>query len=162
MTDLIKRLLSSFHPLLFCDYWWENKLVPIAHPQLLLHYPDCFLIYQAKLKKLQVLLSQLEGGAVWGGGEGVWGAEDSLHLQVTSVNHQYWSNTVDIDRYSEDPCWDSMGVLGLTSRMSRDTKNKQEFFMMGTGGRKESVNTHQMYVGGSIQGWAGLFIYTYL
>ena len=37
-----------------------------------------------------------------------------------------------------------MGVLGLTSRMSRDTKTKQESFMMGTGGRKESVNTHQM------------------
>eukprot|EP00092_Neocalanus_flemingeri_P054944 GFUD01064797.1.p1 GENE.GFUD01064797.1~~GFUD01064797.1.p1 ORF type:complete len:280 (-),score=80.27 GFUD01064797.1:28-795(-) len=47
-------------------------------------------------------------------------------------------------RYSEDPCWDSMGVLGLSSRMSRDNKNKQETFLMESGGRKESVNTHQM------------------
>ena len=51
---------------------------------------------------------------------------------------------VSISRYSEEPCWDSMGVLGLSSRMSRDTKTKQETFLMETGGRKESVNTHQM------------------
>jgi len=47
-------------------------------------------------------------------------------------------------RFSEDLNWDSMGILGLTSRMSRDTKNMQESYMMDNGNRKGSINSHQM------------------
>jgi len=62
--------------------------------------------------------------------------EDEEHLEEQRIPFTF--------RSLEDPCWDSMGILGLSSRMSRDSKAKQEAFMMGPAERRESFNAHQM------------------
>ena len=70
--------------------------------------------------------------------------EQKIPFTFRYIVSNYYNVRKLILRWSEDTCWDSMGILGLTSRMSRDTKKKQETFLRGTGGRKESLNTHQM------------------
>lgn len=56
------------------------------------------------------------------------------------------SMSLDGLRKAKIDSWDSMGILGLSSKMWNDTKKKQENFMSSTGQflREENYNSYIM------------------